>query len=251
MDIVQTFYDNLAARYDNLFADWESATHEQARLLSRLFAALGHDASARVLDCACGIGTQTIGLAAQGYAVTASDISEAELCEARRRAEEAGLSIPFFRADFRALEESFDECFDIVICMDNALPHMLTEEELKKALQSIALRVGEGGVFIASIRDYDALLCSKPPYSPPYIHDTGNGRRICFQTWDWSGDSYRLTQYIIDDGAELSVSRYDCQYRAVRRQALSELLQAAGFSSVRWHFPEETGFYQPIVSASR
>ena len=27
-------------------------------------------------------------------------------------------------------------------------------------------------MFVASIRDYDALLMDKPPYAPPYIHKT-------------------------------------------------------------------------------
>ena len=39
-----------------------------------------------------------------------------------------------------------------------------------------------GGIFVASIRDYDALLMQKPPYSPPYIHKTGKGQRVSFQT---------------------------------------------------------------------
>ena len=29
MDIIQTFYDQLATRYDKLFLDWQATTHEQ------------------------------------------------------------------------------------------------------------------------------------------------------------------------------------------------------------------------------
>ena len=71
MDIVQTFYDRMATQYDKLFFDWQAATKEQACILDRLFRESGFDRSARVLDCACGIGTQSIGLAALGYSVTA------------------------------------------------------------------------------------------------------------------------------------------------------------------------------------
>ena len=56
MDIIQTFYDNLASQYDKLFLDWQSDVEEQAVILDRLFAENGFDKSARVLDCACGIG---------------------------------------------------------------------------------------------------------------------------------------------------------------------------------------------------
>ena len=248
MSVIQTFYDNLAAHYDKLFLDWRAETREQAQILDALFRREGFDTSARVLDCACGIGTQCIGLAALGYAVTASDFSSGALQEAKKRAD---TPIRFEQADFRALEEVFEDTFDIVIAMDNALPHMLTREDLHRAVTSITGRIRRGGAFVASIRDYDALLEQKPAYSPPYIHSTPSGRRVSFQTWDWEGECYNLIQYIIDDGEDLSVSKFACEYRAVRRQELTDLLKAAGCREVQWKFPEETGFYQPVVIARK
>ena len=163
MDIIQTFYDHLATQYDKLFSDWQETTHEQAVILEKLFRENGFDSSASILDCACGIGTQAIGLAALGYPVTASDISDGELAEARKRAADNQVEIRFEHADFCALEETFREPFDIVICMDNALPHMLSTEALSTAVKSIISRLRPGGMFVASIRDYDALLMEKPP----------------------------------------------------------------------------------------
>lgn len=251
MNIIQSFYDNIADQYDKLFLDWQSESAEQAVILDRLFRQRGFDKSASVLDCACGIGTQAIGLAALGYAVTGSDISEGELKEARERAAKSNVSIRFERADFRALSETFTEKFDIVICMDNALPHMLSAADLKAALESITDRLIPGGIFVASIRDYDALLTAKPPYSPPYIHKTGAGQRVSFQTWRWEGEHYRLVQYIIDDGASLQIGKFECEYRATRRDEISELLKGCGCTDVQWLFPEDSGFYQPIVIARK
>ena len=151
--------------------------------------------------------------------------------------------------DFRAL--SFPQPFDIVIAMDNALPHMLTAGDLSAAIKSITSQIKEGGIFVASIRDYDALLQDKPPYSPPYIHKTENGQRVSFQTWDWEGDNYRLTQYIITDEKTLQIGKFQCEYRATRREELTSLLIQNGCRQVRWLFPEETGFYQPIVIAKK
>ena len=251
MSITQKFYDSLAPHYDKLFLDWKQTTQEQAQLLCGILRTLGFDTSARVLDCAAGIGTQAIGLASLGFCVTASDISEGALAEAKRRAEDARVTIRFARADFRALEAIFSETFDALIAMDNALPHLLTQEELATAAASIAARVREGGVFVGSIRDYDALLAEKPPYSPPYIHKTGKGQRVSFQTWEWEGDLYHLTQYVIEDEGAPTVNKFTCTYRAVRREELSQLFAAVGFTEVRWHFPEETGFYQPILVAKK
>lgn len=251
MSITQSFYDDLAPQYDKLFLDWDAAAQEQAVILDRLFQENGFDKTAHILDCACGIGTQAIGLAALGYRVTASDISEGALAQARERSEGKQLRIPFVQADFCALEEAFSEEFDIVIAMDNALPHMLTGNALGSAVRSIAGRLKQGGMLVASIRDYDALLLTKPPYSPPYIHRTGEGQRVAFQTWQWEGEHYRLVQYIIEDDDSLQISRFACEYRAVRRDEMTSLLLDNGWIDVKWLFPEETGFYQPIVIAKK
>jgi len=135
--------------------------------------------------------------------------------------------------------------------MDNALPHMLSHDALEAAVKSIVDRTEEGGIFVASIRDYDALLAEKPTYSPPYIHKTEQGQRVSFQTWNWEGEHYRLTQYIIDDQGALEVSKFVCEYRATRREELTNLLLEAGCREAVWKFPEETGFYQPIVVARK
>jgi SAM-dependent methyltransferase len=83
MNITQSFYNNMASQYDKLFLDWDASVEEQAVILDRIFRKKGFDSSAHILDCACGIGTQTLGLASLGYQVTASDISDGELAEAK------------------------------------------------------------------------------------------------------------------------------------------------------------------------
>ena len=227
MNITQTFYDNLSSQYDKLFLDWQATTHEQALILNKIFQNNGFDNTSRILDCACGIGTQVIGLASLGYQVTGSDISDGEIAEAKERVLKNNAQIRFEHADFCALSETFSEQFDIVIAMDNALPHMLSKSALEAAIKSIIGQIVPGGMFVASIRDYDALLMDKPPYSPPYI------------------------QYIIDDEKTLQISKFECEYRATRREELTNLLMANGCSEVVWKFPEETGFYQPIVIARK
>ncbi|MBQ3601800.1 MAG: class I SAM-dependent methyltransferase [Lachnospiraceae bacterium] len=219
--------------------------------MHKIFERNGFDNTAKVLDCACGIGTQSIGIATLGYHVTASDISDGELVEARKRAKENNVEICFKYADFCALSDTFVEKFDIVIAMDNALPHMLSNSDLEKAIKSIVNQIEKNGIFVASIRDYDSLLMEKPPYSPPYIHKTDKGQRVSFQTWVWNDDNYKLTQYIIEDEENLQVSKFECEYRATRRAEMTELLLANGCSNVEWKFPEQTGFYQPIVVARK
>lgn len=251
MSIIQTFYDNMATQYDKLFLDWKATTNEQAEILSEIFKKYGFDFSAKILDCACGIGTQAIGIAKLGYQVTASDISKGELVEAEKRASENNVKIGFKEANFCALYDVFKDKYDIIIAMDNALPHMLTSNDLELAIKSIVNQLECNGIFVASIRDYDSLLMEKPPYSPPYIHKTDKGQRVSFQTWVWDDENYKLTQYIIDDEESLKISKFDCEYRATRREEMTELLMNYGCKEVEWLFTEETGFYQPIVVARK
>ena len=58
MSITQIFYDNLASQYDKLFLDWQATTREQAEILHKIFEKNGFDNTAKILDCACGIGRQ-------------------------------------------------------------------------------------------------------------------------------------------------------------------------------------------------
>lgn len=251
MSIIQRFYDNMAPHYDKLFLNWKATVKEQALLLEGLFRKFDFYQTASILDCACGIGTQAIGLASLGYNITASDISDGAIAEAKARASASNVAIRFEYADFCALSDVFSEKFDVVIALDNALPHMLTAEELGRAVMSIADQIKENGIFIGSIRDYDALLQDKPPYSPPYIHETEKGRRVSFQTWIWNDDCYKLTQYIINDEENLEINKFECEYRATRREELTKLFTDNGCKEVIWLFPKETGFYQPIIVARK
>ena len=143
-DVVQRFYDSLAQQYTGFYADWDAASRSEGEFLRALFRANGVADGASVLDCACGIGTQAIPLAALGYRVAASDLSAGALEEAKRRAAARNVGICFRQADFRALDAVFPERFDAVIAVDNALPHMLTRDLTGKARVFPALRPQDG-----------------------------------------------------------------------------------------------------------
>jgi len=80
---------------------------------------------------------------------------------------------------------------------------------------------------------------------------TEKGKRVLFQTWIWNEDRYKLTQYIIDDKGTLAINKFECEYRVICREELSTLFKANGCREVIWMFPEETGFYQPIIVARK
>lgn len=250
---VLAFYDAFAGDYQLIFADWGASVEWQGRLLDNLIRAR-IDAGAyplTVLDCACGIGTQAIGLARQGgYRVHATDISPQEVARARVEAEQAQVEVTFAVADMRSLSQTVTGAFDVVIAFDNAIPHLLTDEELQQAARELRAKTRPGGLLLASTRDYDALLKERPEATSHRVIATPEGKRVVFQVWEWQDEQYRVTQFIVvPQGSEWQMRYYSTLYRALRRETLTQALSQAGFSQVSWLMPEESGFYQPIVIA--
>jgi SAM-dependent methyltransferase len=68
--------------------------------------------------------------------------------------------------------------FDAVICIDNALPHLETDEELLQAAQQAYEKLRPGGSFIGSIRDYDRLVVERPTTQGPSFYSESGSRRV-------------------------------------------------------------------------
>ncbi|MFC0108631.1 class I SAM-dependent DNA methyltransferase [Kibdelosporangium aridum] len=239
------FYDSLAEHYHKIFAgDWWSIAEWQGRTITALLARHGIEPPRSLLDCTCGIGTQALPLAQIGFQVTGTDLSERAIERARRAADERGIGIRLHATDVRRVSEAVHDRFDAVISFDNSLPHLLSDEDLAKALGSIRDCLRPGGVFLASIRDYDALVRDRVTGVMPRIYDGW----LSGQAWTWSEDyrTVEITVFVIE-GERAEV--LSTTYRALRRHELTDALLAAGFQDIEWQDPETSGFYQPVVTA--
>jgi 2-polyprenyl-3-methyl-5-hydroxy-6-metoxy-1,4-benzoquinol methylase len=283
-DSVAAFYNGLADEYHLLFADWDASVRRQGEILDRLIAASfphpptpeavphppapspasgrgGDDSTSvagrsprRVLDCSCGIGTQAIGLALKGYAVHGTDLSPAAVARAQREAARLGVTLTTDVADLRALDAIREGGFDVVLSCDNAIPHLLSDDDLRRAAEGMAAKLRPGGLLVVSIRDYDDLISRKPRADLPRVFDRPEGRQIAFQVWDWSDTTptYTVHQFITREAAGGWETHHESTvYRALRRTELSEIVRAAGLHDIRWHLPAKSGYYQPILTARR
>jgi SAM-dependent methyltransferase len=248
---VARFYDDFSADYHLIYPDWEAGTVRQGRSLDALVRREFGAGSRDVLDCSCGIGTQAIGLARLGHRVTGSDLSAGAVARAAREAAARGLQLPVAVADMRALP--FDAGrFDVVVCADNSLPHLLTPAEVRTALAGMRRVLRPGGLLLVSTRPYDELRAARPASTPPQVSGSGADRHITFQLWDWhaDGERYDLEMYqLLPEGGGWQVRVRRATYWALTRQQLADLAAEAGLTDIRWELPDDTGFFQPVMIA--
>ena len=193
------FYDQAAPFYHLIYRDWEASIARQGRQLAELIRTRWGSGCSTVLDVACGIGTQSLGLASLGFEVTGSDLSAAAVERARREAESRGLDIAFSVCDMRQVGEHHPGGFDVVLCADNSIPHLLNDEEIRSALSSMRSRLRVGGGLILTVRDYDREERGRGLVKPYGTRDVEGKRYLLWQVWDFEGDGYDLSMYFVED----------------------------------------------------
>lgn len=233
--MLESFYDQLSPYYKYIFRDWNASVERQAIILDEVIQVYFGGRIHSILDAACGIGTQTIGLAQKGYKLTASDISLSEIEKARLEASKRKLDIDFHMADMRNLQQTYQTKFDLVIACDNAIPHLLSDDEIHQAFRQFYQITAETGGCIISVRDYDAIERGGRRLYPRHVHDMPQGRIVIFDCWDFDGDFYDITMYIVEDTgqttAKTSVIRGG-RYYCVSISKLEMLMKESGFKTV-------------------
>jgi glycine/sarcosine N-methyltransferase len=158
--------------------------------------------------------------------------------------------VSFALADMRRLTQTITGQFDVVMALDNAIPHLLTDQDLHLAARELRAKTRTGGLLLASTRDYDRLLQERPQLTSQHVIPTAGGIRMVFRVWEWQEEQYRVTQFfVVPYGPEWQMRSYTTSYRALRRETLTQALSQAGFGEVHWLMPPESEFYQPLVLA--
>jgi SAM-dependent methyltransferase len=229
-------YDDIAARYHLVYPDWNAAIAQQAAALDAIIRRHVGPPPRSILDVSCGIGTQALGLAALGHAVTASDLSSGAVERARREAARRNLAIDFTVADMRRCAEVHGSGFDIVLSADNSIPHLLGDDAIREALGSFYRCIRPGGITILGVRDYSTEGSSSPQLVPYGFRSDGDDRYFVFQTRDWDGDFYDVAMYFIREGRgsrPSAVTAGSSRYYAVPIDRLVSLLEETSFIEIQ------------------
>lgn len=140
-------YDIFARYYDVLMQD---ATYKQrAKRICALLSSFGVAAHATVLDLACGTGSITQLLAAQGYAVIGADQSVEMLTLAQQKCWQAGRSPLFIQQRMQDLELHCQ--IDAAVCLLDSFNHLPTWRDAEKALARLAKYLRPGGSLLFDV----------------------------------------------------------------------------------------------------
>ena len=247
----QDFYDQLAEDYHLIYADWSLSVSRQGDALDALLRRyLDGDEPLEVLDCSCGIGTQTIGLAERGHRVTGSDLSPAAVVRAAAEAQRRGVAPATLVADMRWLPFA-DASFDVVLSADNSLAHLLTEGDVRRAVGDMRRVVRDGGLLVLSAKDYGDARQARRQSTVPQVADSDAGQVVTFQLWHWREDGVYDFDHVqlLPDGDTWQVRVRRATSRAWAPEELAELVRDCGFGNVTWHGVEEAHFFQPVLTA--
>ncbi len=224
-----TAFGPVAAHYDALMAGvpyrfW-------VRYLHQLWGRHGQTPK-DILDLACGTGTVSRLLSADGKEVAGVDLSAAMLTRARQEAAYDGLQIEFIEQDAAELDLG-GRRFDAVISLFDSLNYILEPERLRAAFARVHTHLRPGGSFIFDLNTEYALAegmfnQSSARQGEP-LHYRWRSRydretRLCTVAMRFS--------YAPGDGGARQVFHETHRQRAYDKEEIVPWLRAAGFTAV-------------------
>jgi len=225
------FYDRLAPLFD-VMTDWAGRLAVEGPFLFRL---LEQADAHTVLDAACGSGGHALALAARGYQVVGTDASPAMIALARAKAAD-GAGVSFHVAELGTLASRFPPV-DVVLCLGNSLPHLLTEAELSNALVDLAACVRPGGVLVLHNLNYDRRWQMRPRW---FAVNSGLYQERQVLIWRFADYldvpepriSFHIAVFRQGNTGDWSVEVNSTPQRPLFHADLTRLLSAAGLTDI-------------------
>jgi glycine/sarcosine N-methyltransferase len=182
-----------------------------------------------------------------GFDVTGSDLSEAMLARARGNLEEAGITVPLYRIDFRELPARFDVRFDAVVCLSNSINELLDDAEVLRALRAMRAVLRPGGLVVIDQGQNDASM-RDPPLYVPIVNEPDFTRLFVME---YRGDL--MAVHVLDflhseraAGLDEAIVRLRIRLRADWRR----LLRDAAFSRIEFYGRWSEATYERLVAVA-
>ncbi len=185
---------------------------------------LPENKDAKILELCCGTGRLTLPIAKAGYDICGVDNTDSMLKQAKIKASEAGLEIPFIEADIRTL--NLQNKFDLIFIPFNSIHHLYKNEDLFNAFNAVKSHLKDGGLFL--------LDCFNPNIQ--YIVECEK-------------EQQQIAAYTTDDGREVLIKqtmRYESATQINRIEwhyFINGKFHSIQNLDMRMYFPQELNAY--------
>jgi glycine/sarcosine N-methyltransferase len=224
-------YDSLCSDYDR-FVNWQNRLSFELPFIIKQLKQIN---AKSVLDAATGTGMHAIALAQLGYKATGADISTGMVQKARTNAISAGVQVQFELAGFGNLADAFGKhSFDIVLCLGNSLPHLLSRPELDTALLDFAACLKPGGLLLIQNRNFDAVLVHHERWMDPQSYSEAGAEWIFQRFYDFDPDgllTFNMVTLKRENQGNWSQQVITSRLRPLLKDELVSALSAVGFES--------------------
>jgi SAM-dependent methyltransferase len=179
------------------FADYYDAVINWKKRLARelpLLLELARQADGRVLVPACGTGGHVVALAQQGFDVLGFDADRDMVETTRGKIDAAAKAIAAAsgKAEVRLLSmeqaATLPAEFGVAFCLGNALPGLISDNQLLAALRGIASALRPGGIFLTQNLNYDLRCQQKVSQFPLLSGETSQEEILLVKVAEYHAD---------------------------------------------------------------
>ncbi len=150
--MIDGFYHAISKYYDYIFP----VGQEQLAFLKNTC----NSTTSKILDVACGNGGYSVALAQEGHLVTAVDLDETMVAQAKHKAQEilSSHEILFRGANMLDLSQAVSGPFDLIFCIGNSIVHLGGLSEVKKFLLETKKLLAKDGSAVFQIINFDRVF---------------------------------------------------------------------------------------------
>jgi glycine/sarcosine N-methyltransferase len=249
-------YDDFSQDYDR-FVNWDSRLNAEIPFVEARIGELKLPEGKKpaVLDAACGTGMHAIELARRGYTTAGADLSPKMVEMAMENAAKAGTNVIFKPAGFTQLADAFASGeifpFDALICLGNSLPHLTSENEIRKALTDFYACLRPGGLLILQNRNFDAVMAKKERWIGPQSRRDGNKEWLFLRFYDFDADgliTFNIVRLNRESDAPWIQNISTVRLFPLLKEKLDHLLEESGFIDTRYYGIMDEAAFDPAGS---
>jgi ubiquinone/menaquinone biosynthesis C-methylase UbiE len=219
------FYDNISGFYDEMISFDNSLLYRSGLMKNFI-----HSGMKTAADLGCGTGLDSVSLALAGLDVTAFDISQGMIEEAKKNSSGRGLNINFINSGIDKIPKEFYDKFDLAVSLGNTLAN-LNPKTLKKALVKTRKILLKNGMLVIHLLNYEMI--KKTNKRIVKISNGNDNTIIRFYDIFKNKFNFNILKFRNSNSSE-----YEFNSSAIypyNKKSINEILKQAGFRNIKFY----------------